>query len=109
MHAIAQKFWRSWRAFPRRAVLLAALWVGLLHAPRQAGAEPVLRWRWSNPKPHGGNIVDLAYAPAQGLAVEVAELGQAYSSFDLSLWTPLDTGTTNDLRAVTFFGSRLLI
>lgn len=66
-----------------------------------------LRWRWSNPAPHGGNVFDMAYG--FGLTVQVCERGQIYTSEDLLLWHPRASGTTNALRATTFFGSRLLI
>src|SRR6266542_4991544 len=68
-----------------------------------------LRWRWSNPAPHGGNIVDMAYCPALDLGVQVAERGQIYTSDDLSTWLPRDSGVTNALRAVTFLGSRIVV
>ena len=68
-----------------------------------------LRWRWSNPRPHGNNVVDMAYSSGLGLAVQVAEYGQLYTSVDLELWTPRESGTTNKLRAVTFMGARMLI
>ena len=64
-----------------------------------------LRWRWSNPTPHGNNIINMAYlaTPQLQRAVQVAERGQIYTSEDLLLWTPRESGTTNALRAVTFF------
>ena len=68
-----------------------------------------LRWRWSNPRPHGNNVVDMAYSSGLRLAVQVAEYGQLYSSADLELWTPRESGTTNKLRAVTFMSTRILI
>src|SRR5881409_2270407 len=68
-----------------------------------------LRWRWSNPRPHGNNVVDMAYSPLLGLGVQVAERGQLYTSDDLGTWLPRDSGVTNALRAVTFFGSRIVI
>jgi len=71
--------------------------------------EAAQRWRWSNPKPHGNNIMETAYQPALGLAVQVAERGQIYTSYDFDFWMPQDSGTTNSLRAVTFFGSRILV
>ena len=52
------------------------------------GVNFPLRWRWSNPRPHGNNIVDMAYSPALGLGVQVAERGQVYTSDDLSSWLP---------------------
>ncbi len=68
-----------------------------------------LRWRWSNPEPHGGLVVDMAYSPARGLGVQVAGFGQIYTSNDLDLWLPRDCPTGCHLRAVAFFGSRILI
>src|ERR1044071_5878900 len=68
-----------------------------------------LRWRWSNPRPHGNNIVDMDYSPALSLGVQVTERGQLYTSDDLSSWLPRDSGVTNALRAVTFFGSRIVV
>jgi hypothetical protein len=87
-------WWVSW-------LLLGLVWV-------RAAEEP-LRWRWSNPAPHGNNIVDLAYSAELGLAVQVTERGQVYSSTDLSDWIPRESGTRKALRAATFLGSRLII
>lgn len=66
-----------------------------------------LVWRWSNPAPHGNNVVDMGYF--NGLAVQVAERGQIYTSSDFQNWTPRDSHTTNSLQAVTSFGGRILI
>ena len=88
------------------AVGLAALAIVL--GPMPAEGAP-LRWRWSNPKPHGGNVVDMAYSPYLGLAVQVAERGQIFTSVDLKTWVPRESGTTNDLRAVTFMGARVIV
>jgi hypothetical protein len=66
-----------------------------------------LAWRWSNPFPHGNNIIDMAHA--SGLAIQVAERGQIYTSGDFLSWVPRDSRTTNALRAVTFFGNRVII
>src|SRR5262245_37970664 len=76
-----------------------------------SGVDYPLRWRWSNPRPHGGNVVDMAYFASIGLAIQVAELGQIYSSVDLNFWMPRPSGTTNDLRAVALFpfSRRILI
>ena len=78
-------------------------------APDGRAASFPLRWRWSNPRPHGNNVVDMAYSASQGLAVQVAEYGQLYTSVDLELWTPRESHTTNWLRAVTFLGNRILV
>src|SRR5689334_21753723 len=96
----------------RRAIgfwLIVVGWPCLLPGGLTVGAAVPVPWRWSNPKPHGGNIVDLAFSPALGLAVQVAERGQIYTSFDLKLWVPRSSGTTNDLRAVTFLGGRVVV
>jgi hypothetical protein len=68
-----------------------------------------LTWRWCNPSPHGANIVDFAYSSPLTLAVHVAERGQLFSSTDLDLWLPRDTGVTNALQGATFFGQRLIV
>ena len=68
-----------------------------------------LRWRWSNPLPHGGHVYDMAYSPSASLAVQACERGQIFTSFDLDLWLPRDTGRTNEMRAVTFFGHRIIV
>lgn len=65
------------------------------------------RWRWSNPAPHGANIFDMAYG--RGLTVQVGERGQLFVSEDLKFWQPKTTGTTRSLRAVAFFGDRLVV
>ena len=73
------------------------------------GASPLLgasSWRWSNPLPHGNNVVDMA--SRNGLVVQVAELGQLYTSPDFRNWTPRDTHTRSALQAVTFLNDRLV-
>ncbi len=68
-----------------------------------------LRWRWSNPLPHGAHVFDMAYSSAAGLAVQACERGQVFTSFDLDLWLPRPTGLTNELRAAGFLGQRMII
>lgn len=69
-----------------------------------------LRWRFSNPVPHGNNIVEMAYLPGSpGLWVQVAERGQLYTSSDFDLWIPRATGTTHALRGAAFLGQRLIV
>jgi hypothetical protein len=66
-----------------------------------------LAWAWSNPQPHGNDVVDMAWNGTLG--VQVCELGQVYTSADLVDWFPQNSNLTNDLEAVTFFGSRIII
>jgi hypothetical protein len=89
------------RAFGGRSGLLLLLLL-LGSAGSALSVDYPLRWRWSNPRPHGGNIVDMLYIPGLGVTVQVAELGQIFSSADLSFWVARESGTTNDLRAVGF-------
>ena len=43
------------------------------------------------------------------LGVQVCDQGQVYTSPDLVEWFPQNSNLTNDLEAVTFFGSRIII
>ena len=87
---------------------LAALLLLALVSPGWA-AENRLRWRWSNPTPHGNNILDMVYSPELGIAVQVTERGRVYSSRDLDVWIPRESDTRNALRAAAFLGQRLVI
>ncbi|MFN0066313.1 MAG: WD40/YVTN/BNR-like repeat-containing protein [Limisphaerales bacterium] len=82
--------------------LLAVLFGGMA-AP---APDLPLRWRWSNPRPHGNNLNDLAVR--SGRHVAVGDRGRVYASEDLASWTVLPTPTTRQLRAVTFFGARII-
>ena len=83
--------------------------MGLFSATDSSAVTYPLRWRWSNPSPHGGNVWDMAYHPGLYLAVQVAERGQIYTSDNLDLWLPRDSQTTNALRGVAFFGPRIIL
>lgn len=66
-----------------------------------------LTWLWSTPQPHGNNLVDVVQT--NGLYVTMADRGQLYSSMDLMLWKPSETGTARYLRSGAFFGDYLLV
>jgi len=66
-----------------------------------------LAWTWSNPLPHGNDIVDMAWNGTLG--VQVCEMGRVYTSPNLIDWYPQNSRLTNDLQAVTFFGKRIII
>jgi hypothetical protein len=93
-----------------RTALVFGVWY-FLGVFASSAVDFPLRWRWSNPLPHGGNVVDMAYSPPSqlSLGVQVAERGQIYTTSDLDLWLPRDTFVTNALRAVTFFGQRIVV
>jgi hypothetical protein len=94
---------KSFRRFGRRVVIgllcvLAMVW--------PCGAQS-LSWSWSNPLPHGNDVVGMAWNGTLG--VQVCEAGQIYTSPDLVNWTPQKSNLTNDLQAVTFFGKRIVV
>ncbi|MBI5384792.1 MAG: hypothetical protein HZA90_08890 [Verrucomicrobia bacterium] len=81
----------------------------LIHtSPNLPAVTFPLNWRWSNPAPHGANILDMTYS-TNGLAVQVGERGQIFTSTDFDLWIPRDSHTTRSLRGVAFFGGRLVV
>jgi hypothetical protein len=43
------------------------------------------------------------------LSVQVGDFGQVFTGTNFRGWTPQDSSTTNDLMAVTFLGSRMII
>ena len=94
-------------AVPRACALVGMAAVFLLLLPEVGAVNFPLTWRWSNPFPHGNNIIDVA--GTDGFWVQVAERGQLYTSGDLFNWTPRDSHTTRALRAVTFFRDQILI
>lgn len=89
--------------FPRLLQLMTILF---LAAACPARAQS-LSWSWSNPQPHGNDIVGMAWNGTLG--VQVCELGRVYTSPNLINWFPQNSNLTNDLQAVTFFGNRIII
>jgi hypothetical protein len=71
--------------------------------------EAAQRWRWSNPMPHGNNIVDVVWSDSWGQAVQVTERGGIYTSDGSGRWIPRDSGTRLALRGVAFLGERAVI
>jgi hypothetical protein len=95
--------WRgpAFNRFWPRAICLLALTSLLIATPCQG-----LTWRWSNPLPHGNNIVDMTWDGNR--AVQVAEHGQIYTAPGFDGWQSRSSGTINTLQAVRFFGSRIV-
>lgn len=77
----------------------------VLAARTAAGGEPV--WRWSNPRPHGNNIYDLAWR--DGAYWQVGDRGRIYVSTNRLTWTVVPSGTTRALRGIAFFGEQVVI
>jgi len=78
-----------------------------LAASISIGTAQGLAWSWSNPQPHGNNIVGMAWNGNFG--VQVCEMGRVYTSSDLINWFPQNSRLTNDLQAVAFFTNRIII
>jgi hypothetical protein len=85
--------------------LCLLLCVGAVTPP--ALGQALLTWHWSNPQPHGNDIVDMAWNEVLG--VQVCESGQVYTSPNLYDWFAQNSNLTNDLQAVTYFGNRIVI
>lgn len=83
-------------------MLLCCLWV----AAQPCSAQQ-LTWNWSNPQPHGNDIVDEAWNGTLG--VQVCDQGRIYTSPNLIDWFAQNSNLTNDLQAVTFFGNRIVV
>ena len=64
------------------------------------------RWRWSNPLPHGNNVLDMKVAG--DLALQVGDAGALYVQQSGGRWSPAHTGVDNYLRSTAFFGERMV-
>jgi hypothetical protein len=65
-------------------------------------------WRFSNPRPHGNNITDMALSP-DGTVWQVGDRGSVYTSTDLDSWRVHESGVRSSLRGVTFFQGKTFI
>ncbi len=70
-----------------------------------AGVLPE-RWRWSNPLPHGNNVLDMLVTT--DFAVQAGDGGTVYVQRTDERWAPAVTGVTNYLRGVALMGERLI-
>ncbi len=65
------------------------------------------RWRWSNPLPHGNNVMDMLVA--KDVAVQVGDGGTVYVQREDERWATALSGVTNYLRSVAQMGERFLV
>jgi hypothetical protein len=86
--------------------VLLVLSLGIAVASEVRGGSVSLNWRWSDPQAHGNNIIDLQFN--DGLYVQATDGGRIYSSEDRATWTIHESGTVKDLRAIIYFGGRLI-
>lgn len=84
------------------SVILFAL---LLNLTAFAELRPE-RWRWSNPQPHGNNVLDMLVTT--DIAVQVGDGGTIYVQRSDERWAPAVTGVTNYLRGVAVLGARFI-
>jgi hypothetical protein len=87
-----------------RLIGLLTAFLGLNAAAAEVQAD---RWRWSNPLPHGNNVMDMFVA--SDWAVQVGDGGSVYVQGLDERWAPMASGVSNYLRGVALMGDRLLI
>lgn len=94
----------------RRIRQIGLLLLGCTFAVRGDAANvEQLKWRFSNPGPHGNNVVNMDWSSSLGLGIQVCERGRFYHSTNLVDWSLGESGTTKSLRGVTFFNDRIVI
>ena len=87
---------------------VTVLFALLLFIPAPArGSQPRFdRWRWSNPLPHGNNVMDMVVTSS--LTIQVGDSGSIFVQGLDERWTPAVTGVTKYLRSVTLLGARFI-
>jgi len=86
---------------------LALTMLGLISVTQASAGLDADRWRWSNPMPHGNNILDMLVTDE--FAVQVGDAGSVQIRRADNHWLPATTGVTNYLRGTALFGSRILV
>ena len=86
------------------ALALSAMCLSLTATAIEVRPE---RWRWSNPLPHGNNVLDMLVA--SDVAIQVGDGGTVYLQGLDERWAPALTGVTNYLRSVALMGERFLV
>lgn len=90
-------------AAARRALALSLV----LACGHSAAAVRADRWRWSNPQPHGNNVLDLYVGSS--LSAQVGDGGSIYIKGADGRWAPAYSGVSAYLRSVTALGGRLVV
>ncbi len=90
-----------------RLRVLAALLLTMLIGIASATEVRPERWRWSNPLPHGNNVLDMLVTT--DVAVQVGDGGTVYVQRTDERWAPAVSGVTNYLRSVALMGERLIV
>ncbi|MDZ8118139.1 hypothetical protein [Pontiella agarivorans] len=84
-----------------RRVFLLGL-VGLMF-PAFSAVPRAERWRWSNPAPHGNNILDMT------AEVQVGDGGAIHVLQPDGRWAPVNTGRDEYLRSTAVLDGRILV
>ncbi|VGO17285.1 hypothetical protein PDESU_05881 [Pontiella desulfatans] len=103
------KTWQISRQRQQKACVPSAIVIGCLLAllSRPVSAEVRdERWRWSNPLPHGNNVMDMKVST--DLSVQVGDGGSLYVQRSDGRWAPANTGTENYLRSTALLGDRII-
>jgi hypothetical protein len=88
----------------RLAILQVAVFILLGHASAEIHSE---RWRWSNPLPHGNNVLDMLVT--SDFTVQVGDGGAVHVRGSDGRWVSAVTGVTNYLRSVALMGDRIIV
>ena len=88
-----------------RCLLLLAYFATLFCSPASAEVRND-RWRWSNPLPHGNNVMDMKVST--DLSVQVGDAGTLYVQRSDGRWAPSNTGSENYLRSTALLGERII-
>lgn len=87
--------------------VLAALLLTMLTAIASVTEVRPERWRWSNPLPHGNNVLDMLVTT--DVAVQVGDGGAIHVQRTDERWAPAVSGVTNYLRSVALMGERPIV
>ncbi|MDF7798821.1 hypothetical protein P4C99_05075 [Pontiellaceae bacterium B1224] len=78
----------------------------LLSAATVIAAPDRNRWHWSNPLPHGNNVMDMQVSGTA--SVQVGDSGSLHFRGEDERWVQALTGTENYLRSTTVLGERFI-
>lgn len=86
--------------------LIPLLFISTLYSLK-AGQPRDERWRWSNPAPHGNNVLDLKVVLEAG--VQVGDSGSIHILQSDGRWAPVNTSRKSYLRSAAYLDDRLIV
>ena len=96
---------RSVLMHTKRLFLFMVCWFSVIPVLGEVQVHDA-RWRWSNPRPHGNNVMDMFLS--SDLAMQVGDGGAIYVQQADSRWVPCESGVTNYMRGAALMDRRLL-